>query len=324
MMKEPIVKKVDHISVARFYENYRSTLELQLLNSPLGMTRHILQPALNRPGLALAGFLGYFAHERVQVFGAAECSYWEQMQPGERMERLRAILGCDVPCIVFSRGCQVPGDLLEMADQYQVCIFHSSLVTMNFVNRATVILENEFADSTTLHACMVDVRGVGVLLTGSSGIGKSEISLGLVERGASLVADDMVRIRNIGGELIASSPNLSSGFIEIRGIGIINVTNLFGLNAYRREKKVDLLIDLFTGQLSELERIGMEHKSTSILGVDIETLNLPVTPGRDMTRLVEVAALGRYLKESGFDMASEFTRRLHRQIQNNSIRPPQS
>ena len=161
---------------------------------------------------------------------------------------------------------------------------------------------------------MVDVNGVGVLLTGDSGIGKSEISLGLVERGASLVADDMVRVRNIGGELIATSPKLSSGFIEIRGIGIINVTNLFGLKAYRRQKNIDLVINLTNGQMTEMERLGIERKKTTILGVDVERLNLPVAPGRDMTRLVEVAALGHYLRESGYDMAGEFNKRLHKEI----------
>ena len=324
MMKEPVVKKVESISVARFYEQYRSTLELQLLNSPLGMTRPILQPTVNRPGLALAGYFGYFAHERVQVFGAAEVAYMEQLEGEERNARLELLLKKDIPCIVFSHGGTVPQDLLDMADEHRVSVFSSNLVTVNLVNRATLILENEFADSTTLHGCMVDVRGVGVLLTGESGIGKSEISLGLVERGSSLVADDLVRIRNSSGELIATSPKLSRGFIEIRGLGIINVTNLFGLKAFRDNKRVDLVINLFDGELTELERLGLDHQTTTILGVEVEHLNLPVAPGRDMSRLVEVAALGRYLRGSGYDMAEEFNRRLHREIQRNSQPPQQS
>lgn len=206
-MREPIVKKVESISVARFYEQYRGTLELQLLNSPLGMTRPILQPTVNRPGLALAGYFGYFAHERIQVFGAAEVAYMQQLDAEERNARLELLLKKDIPCIVFSCGGKVPQDLLNMADEHCVSVFSSNLVTVNLVNRATIILENEFADSTTVHGCMVDVRGVGVLLTGESGIGKSEISLGLVERGSSLVADDMVRIRNSSGELIAACPS---------------------------------------------------------------------------------------------------------------------
>lgn len=313
-MKDPIVRKVEYISVARFYESHRPTLEMQLINSPLGMSRQIMQPALNRPGLALAGYFGYFAHERIQVFGAAEMAFLSSLQGPERDTRLQRIFSDDTPCLIVTRGADVPDDVIAMADRYSVSILRSSLPTMKFVNRATIILENEFADSTTLHACMVDVRGVGVLLTGKGGIGKSEISLGLVERGAALVADDMVRVRNISGELIATAPKLSSGFIEIRGLGIINVTNLFGLKAYCREKKINLVINLTNDEMSEMERLGLERKVTTILGVEVDRLNLPVAPGRDMTRLVEVAALGHYLRESGYDMAGEFNRRLHQEI----------
>ena len=320
-MKEPIVRKVEKVSVARFYELYRNTLELQLLNSPLGMSRNILQPSINRPGLALAGYLGYFAHERIQLFGAGEMAYLSTLEGDLRHERLQAIFCDDVPCLVFTRNADVPQDVLAMADRFAVAVFRSKLPSMQFMNRTTIILQNEFADSTTVHGCMVDVRGAGVLITGDSGVGKSEISLGLIERGSSLVADDMVRIRNIGGELIASSPSLSRGFIEIRGIGIINVTNLFGLKAFRNEKRVDLVVNLTDGKMTELERLGLERRMTTLLGVEVERVNLPVAPGRDMTRLVEVAALGQYLRESGYDMAGEFNRRLHREIQQNSKKP---
>lgn len=318
-MKDNIVRKVDKITVAHFYEVYRSQLELELLNSPLGMTRSILRPALNRPGLALSGFFGYYAQERIQIFGSGEMAYLGELADPERSERMRRICGKDVPCLIFSRGADVPTDIVRIADECSVPVFRSALPTMSLVNRATIILENEFADSTTLHGCMVDVRGVGVLITGESGIGKSEVSLGLVERGASLIADDMVYIRNISGDLIAASPKLSSGFIEIRGIGIINVTDLYGLRAFRRQKKINLIIHLTGGEMTETERLGLERKKTSILGVDVERITLPVAPGRDMTRLVEVAALGQYLRQNGYDMAREFSRRLHEEILTRNI-----
>ena len=318
-MKEPVIKKVDKITVAHFYESYRSSLELELLNSPLGMTRSILRPALNRPGLALSGFFGYYAHERIQIFGSGEMAYLATLQGPERRERLHRICEGDVPCLIFSRGAEVPKDVIQIADECSVPVFCSALPTMTLVNRATIILGNEFASSTTLHGCLVDVRGVGVLITGPSGIGKSEVSLGLVERGASLVADDMVSIRNISGHLIASSPKLSSGFIEIRGIGIINVTNLFGLRAFRRSKRIDIVINLTGGEMTEIERLGLERKKTTILGVEVECITLPVAPGRDMTRLVEVAALGHYLRENGYDMAREFSRRLQEEIETRNI-----
>lgn len=318
-MKNSVVKKVDKISVAHFYERYCSSLELELLNSPLGMTRPILRPALNRPGLALSGFFGYFAHERIQVFGSSEMAYLTTLHEDERGERLRRICRDDAPCLIFSRGVEVPADIIGIADEYSVPVFRSTLSTMDLVNRATIVLSNEFADSTTLHGCMVDVRGVGVLITGPSGIGKSEVSLGLVERGSSLVADDVVRIRNVSGELIASSPNLSRGYIEIRGIGITNVMDLFGLRSFRREKKINLIINLTSGDMTDTERLGLERKMTTILGAEVERLTLPVAPGRDMTRLVEVAALGHYLRENGYDMAREFSRRLQEEIETRNI-----
>ncbi len=321
-MKEPIVKKVSQISVSRFYETYRNVLGLQLVNSPRGMTRAIRQQAINRPGLALAGYFGYFAHERIQVFGAGEMAYLSTLQGTERRERLTRIFSEDIPCLIFAHGDQVPADVVEIADAHAVSVFRSNLNTTKFVNRATIILENEFADSTTIHGCMVDVRGVGVLLTGHAGIGKSEISLGLVERGSSLIADDMVRIRNLSGELIATCPKLSSGFIEIRGLGIINVTNLFGLRAFSREKRIDLVINLCLGEMTEMERLGLEHQKTSILGVEVERLNLPVSPGRDMCRLVEIAAMSQYLRSNGYDMASEFNKRLHQELQQASLHTP--
>ncbi len=321
-IKTPIVKTVSQISVSHFYETYRHILELQLMNSPQGMTRAIRQQAINRPGLALAGYFGYFAHERIQVFGAGEMAYLSTLHGEERRERLERIFRDDIPCIIFAHGDEVPADVIDIADRHSVSVFRSHLSTTRFVNRATIILENEFADSTTLHGCMVDVRGMGVLLMGESGIGKSEISLGLVERGASLIADDMVRIRNLGGELIATCPKLSSGFIEIRGLGIINVTNLFGLRAYSRQKRIDLVVNLCLGQMTEMERLGLERQKTTILGVEVEQLNLPVSPGRDMTRLVEISAMSQYLRQSGYDMASEFNKRLHKELQQASRIPP--
>ncbi len=322
-MKEPIIRKVYHISVARFYEIYRQSRDLQLVNSPLGMSRTLTQPAINRPGLALTGYMGYFAHERIQLFGNAEVAYLSTLSSEERRERLQQLFNHEsMPCLVFTRGAVIPADVLAMADEHQICVFQTPHRTMDFANRATVILENEFADSTTMHGCMVSVRGVGVLITGKGGIGKSEITLGLVERGASLVADDMVRIRNINGELVATSPKLSRGFIEIRGLGIINVTNLFGLKAYSREMKLNLVINLSDGEMSELERLGLDRRMTSILGIEVERLNLPVAPGRDMSRLVEVAALGLYLRDSGYDMASEFNKLLHQEIASRTKRIP--
>ena len=227
MFSKSKVKKVDFVTLSKFYGKYKEALQLELINSPAGLSRHICEPALNRPGLAIAGFYSYFANKRIQVFGSAELAYLQKLPEGMRKSRIQRMFRCEVPGIVFSRDQNPPREIVELADEAGVCVFRTSLVTMKFVNSATIILENEFAESVTLHGCMVDVRGVGVLIRGKSGVGKSETALGLIERGAALVADDMVYVRNVGGELVASAPEMSRGFMEVRGLGIVNITTLF-------------------------------------------------------------------------------------------------
>ena len=209
MFSKSKVKKVDFVTLSKFYGKYKEALQLELINSPAGLSRHICEPALNRPGLAIAGFYSYFANKRIQVFGSAELAYLQKLPEGMRKSRIQRMFRCEVPGIVFSRDQDPPQEIVELADEAGVCVFRTSLVTMKFVNSATIILENEFAESLTLHGCMVDVRGVGVLIRGKSGVGKSETALGLIERGAALVADDMGYVRNVGGELVASAPEMS-------------------------------------------------------------------------------------------------------------------
>jgi HPr kinase/phosphorylase len=193
---------------------------------------------------------------------------------------------------------------------------------MKFLNAATIRLETEFADTTSLHGCMVDIRGIGTLIMGKSGSGKSETAIGLLERGASLVADDVVRIRHIGGELIASAPDLSRGFLEMRGIGIINVANLYGLASIRPEKRLDLVITLKPhADLNEVDRLGLQPKTYDVLGQPINHIEIPVAPGRDNARMVAVAALDHQLRRLGYNMADEFNQRLLRQMATDSAAP---
>lgn len=313
-MKEGPVKVVESVSVKHFYEKYMHVLRLALINSPKGLSRLIYEPAINRPGLAIAGFYAYFAHKRIQVFGAAEVAYLRKLPEGLRRSRVQRMYKGGVPCIIFARGEDAPPEILELADECAICVFKTDLVTMRFVNAATIILETEFAESTMLHGCMLDIRGIGLMIMGKSGVGKSETALGLIERGGSLVADDVVILRNVGGELIGSAPELSRGYMEVRGLGIVNVTNLFGMKALRREKRLDLIVSLKSGDGSDLDRLGLERGSYTILGVPVLHVELPVAPGRDTSRLVEVAALDQYLKDVGYDMAGEFNRQLMRKF----------
>lgn len=310
-LKTSKVKKVSHVSVSRFYGKYKDALRLELVNSPVGLARSISEPTINRPGLAIAGFYAYFAHKRIQVFGSAEVAYLHKLPEAMRRSRIQRMYRCEVPCVVFSRGQQPTREIIELADEAGVCVFKTSLVSMKFVNAATIILENEFADTTTVHGCMLDVRGVGILVRGKSGVGKSEAALGLIERGAALVADDMVKLRNIGGEIITSAPEMSRGYLEVRGLGIVNVTNLFGLKAWRNNKRLDLIVSLLpAAEMGSLDRLGLERVYLDVLGEKVLHISLPVAPGRDTARLIEVAAIDQHLKNIGFDMAGEFNRRL--------------
>ncbi|MCF7731733.1 MAG: HPr(Ser) kinase/phosphatase [Akkermansiaceae bacterium] len=305
------VKTITSISVGDFFKNHAADLCLTLLGEEVGFERPISEPAMNRPGLALAGFFSYFAPKRVQVLGNSEMSYLRKLPDGMRADRFRRMCDRDIPCIVVARGTILGDDLLTVASEHKIPVFGTSMVTMNFLNAATIKLENDFAPSVTIHGCMVDMRGTGVLIIGQSGSGKSETAIGLIERGASLVADDMVRVKYVGDELVASSPALSRGFMEIRGIGIINVANLYGLTSISHEKRLDLVVLLKpSGDLNEVDRCGMTKNTYEILGRQVDQVEIPVGPGRDTARMVSIAALDQQLRLLGFNMADQFNERL--------------
>lgn len=304
-------KRISHLTVGDFYERHGKFLKLQLQGSAVGFDRKILEPSVNHPGLALAGFLTYFAYKRVQVLGNSEQSYLNKLSKKERAERFTEICERDIPCIVTSRGKELTPDLLEVAHKRKIAVFSTPMVTMKFVNAATLQLENEFAPSTTRHGCMVDFRGVGVLIMGDSGAGKSEVAIGLLERGGALVADDMVILRKVGGEIEASTKDFSRGFIEMRGVGIINVANVFGLGSIRPHKRLDLVVTLKPhSDLNNVDRLGVNRKTYNILDNQVTHVEIPVAPGRDTTRLVAITCLEHQLRSLGYDMAAEFNQRL--------------
>jgi HPr kinase/phosphorylase len=305
------VKTVAFITVEKFYESHGKSLGLELLGERVGFERQISESAMNRPGLALAGFYSYFAKKRVQVLGFSELSYLRKLPDGMRVARFRRMCERDIPCVVVARGAALDQSLIAVANETQVPIFGTSEVTMNFLNNATIRLEHDFAPSVTLHGCMVDMRGVGVLITGKSGSGKSETAIGLLERGASLVADDMVLVKYVGGDLVASAPDLSRGYMEIRGIGIVNVANLYGLASIRPDKRLDMVVTLKPhADLNEVDRLGIQQKTYEILGQQVTHVEIPIAPGRDTARMVTIAALDQQLRRLGFNMADDFNQRL--------------
>ena len=309
--KDSLIKS---LTVGKFFADHGPALELELMGDSAGMERPIAEPTINRPGLALAGFFRYFASKRVQVAGHAELSYLRSLPAEERATRIEALFEQRIPCLVIARGLPLPTGLLEFAAKSETPVFRTPLVTMKFINSATIALEDEFAPVASEHGSMVDIMGIGVLIRGSSGIGKSECVLGLIERGYSLVSDDITRFRNLEGrELIGNSKQLTRFHMEVRGIGIINVAAIFGAGSVRPEKQLDLIVTLKDWHdVEEIDRLGIDRENYEILGIPIPHVTIPVRPGRDLARLVEVAALNQKLKAMGHDTAREFNERLLR------------
>ncbi len=304
--------KYPNVTVGEFYTRHAETLALSLAGSAAGFDRRIKEPTINRPGLALSGFFDYFAEKRIQVLGSAELAYLKSLPECEIRHRLKEILERKIPCLVISRGARPSKVLLEEAAAAGVSVFRTPMVTMNFINAATLALEADFAPTRTEHGSMVDIMGVGTMVRGSSGIGKSEAVLGLIERGYSLVSDDVTRLRVVEGrDLVGTSPDLTRHHMEVRGLGIINVMSIFGVGSVRREKQLDLIVTLKDWQeLEEVDRIGLEQEFYEILGILIPHITIPVRMGRDLARLVEVAALDQKLKGMGQNCAQEFNQRL--------------
>ena len=304
------------VTVGQFFKLHGESLEMKLLEGERGLDRIIREPTVNRPGLALSGFTRYFAYKRIQVMGHAEVFYLREQRREDREARYAYLFAYKIPCIVFSRGLKPDKEFLVAAAQAGVPVFQTPQVTMKFINKATIDLEMLFAPRTSEHGCMVDILGVGVIIKGDSGIGKSEAVLALIERGYSLVADDVVKAILVDGrELLCTSSELTRDHMEVRGIGIINVAQMFGVKAIRKEKTLDLIVTLkLWDEVQDVDRLGMDQEFIKILGVDIPHVVIPVRPGRDIARLIEVAAFQVKLRKSGYNAAEDLNNRLLAQM----------
>src|SRR4026207_888142 len=280
----------DIVTVERFYTEHASSLELKLVAGAQGLDRIIREPTVNRPGLALAGVTRYFASKRVQVIGNAESHFLKSLPGAEREQRYTTLFSHKIPCFAFCRGFHPDRQFLRMAGKQNVPIFNTPQITMKFINLATLALEMMFAPHGSELGSMVDILGVGVVIRGESGIGKSESVLALIERGYSLVSDDVTKVTLVDGrEVIGTSSEITRNHMEVRGIGIVNVAAMFGVKSIRHEKKVDLVVSLKAwNEVQDIDRLGMDEEYVKILGVDIPHIIIPVRPGRDLARLIEV------------------------------------
>jgi HPr kinase/phosphorylase len=281
-----------------------------------GLGRVIREPTVNRPGLALAGFTRYFANKRLQIIGNAESCFLRTLPPQERTQRYANLFSYKIPGVIFSRSIQPDKLFRRAAEKAQVPIFVTPMITMKFINLATLALEMLFAPRGTDMGSMVDILGVGVIIRGESGIGKSESVLALIERGYSLVSDDITRVTLIDGhEIMGTSSEVTRNHMEVRGIGIINVADMFGVRSIRTQKSVDLVITLKPWEeVPDVERLGMDQEFVKILGVPVPHMTIPVRPGRDLARLIEVAAFHVKLKSAGRNPAKELNDRVLAQM----------
>lgn len=299
------------ITLKQLVEKGAARLSLDLIWGEGRLDRQIEEKAINRPGLALTGFFQYFAQHRLQVFGLAEFTYLKSLNPAERETRLRGIFEKNVPAIIVSRNRNPLPELRRLAEEYGTPLFRTAMITSHFINECTMVLEELSAPCGRVQGTMLEVMGIGVLLQGPAGIGKSETALSLIGRGYSLVADDVTEMVRTGGRVMAFAHELTRYHMEIRGVGIVHVPSLFGVSAIRRDAMLDMVINLhpFVNDTEE-ERTGLPKSEIEILGVKVPYLMLPVSSGRDMANIVEAAALNYKLKMLGHDAAKELDEKL--------------
>ncbi len=304
---------VSGLTVADLLKEQADNLRLELVAGERSVTRRIKVSDLNRPGLALSGFLERFRAERIQIIGNGEQSYCLKAPQKSVEKALSAMLSHeDLPCLILTHNLRTPPVLAQACRQHGVPLIRSGLDTASLVGELSAVLENRLAPTTRLHGVLVDVYGLGVLIQGEAGIGKSECALELLKRGHILVADDVVQVQHRrGGILRGTCPEPLKHHIEVRGLGVIDVKLLFGVGAVLDRTRIELAIHLEAWNAStHYERVGLDRKTISILDVEVPLLRIPVSPGRNLAVLIEVASLNQRLHNQGFFAAETFNRKL--------------
>ena len=291
-------------------------LELTLLNKEVDIDNVVLhQSDVNRPALQLAGFFEHFDYERLQIVGMVESAYVEERYEDHGLAMYEKIFQAGVPCVVFCRDLKPADDVIELATKYNIPLLMCSSGTCGFMNKAIRFLQTELAPRISIHGVLVDVFGEGVLITGESGIGKSEAALELIKRGHRLVSDDVVEIKKISDtDLIGSAPSITRHFIELRGIGIVDVKTLFGIQSVLETQKISLVIHLEEWN-REYDRLGLDDQYTEYLGNKVVYHSIPIRPGRNVAMLVESAAINHRQKKMGYNAAHELYRRVTGNLQ---------
>jgi HPr kinase/phosphorylase len=307
-MTDPLPKSGKPLTVGDVFDTKQATLGLEVLTRRASLVRPVDDPDISSPGLALAGFTRRFPAGRMQVFGETEMTYLAALSDGEAEERLRGLFNFPIPALFITKKLEVPAWLIDLADEAGVPILRSALSTRDFYRRIKPFLESALAPTLSLHGSLADVYGVGLLFVGSSGVGKSECVLDLVERGHRLVADDLVLASRRGTDvLIGRAHPLQGHHMEIRGVGIIDVQMLFGVRAIRQQKRIEVLVQLeHWDENHTYTRTGLDPETVDILDVPIPKVTVPLNPGKNITVISEVVAMNHLLHYAGHDSAKAF------------------
>jgi len=290
---------------------FAKALDLEVIHPAQKSSMQIEVADICRPGIQFAGYFDVFANARPQVIGKTEMAYLMSLPEDVRSARLERYFSYDIPCIVIARGMECPQALLDQAQSHGVPIYRTQAETSVFTGRAIAYLSEAMAPRVTQHGVLVDVFGVGVLITGESGVGKSECALELIKRGHQLVADDVVDIARVGHKLRGESPEIVRDFMELRGIGIVDIKLIFGIGAILRKKTIDMVIHLeFWTPGKDYDRLGAKDKTKDILGIEVPLINIPVRSGRNLAMIVEIAARNWRLKNEGYSAVNELDKRL--------------
>ena len=313
----------DFITVRTLLSDNEKRLKLKLICSENGLNRKISKSDLHRPGLALSGFVELFTHDRIQVLGNTEMKYLNGLSPGALFRSIDRFIEFEIPVIIVPNNNSIPKPLIQAATRRYISIISTPLGTTRLNYLLGEYLGNTFAPTKSVHGSLVDVYGIGILVTGRSGIGKSEVALDLIERGHRLVADDVVIVtRKAEDILIGQGKEIAEHIIEIRGIGLIDIRRMFGIRGVRMQKRIEVELDLVDWEKgTEYERVGLEEEMIDFLGVEIPKITLAINPGKNITVIAETIAMNQLLKMYGYHTPKEFNKRLQEHMKTKNIIP---
>ena len=304
------------VPVSALLEAPAAGLQLKLAAGRAGLGHAITLARVQRPGLAVSGYTDYIRYGRVQIMGGSELGFLGRMPPARRASAIARLARCRISCFVVTKGLKPPVELLREADRRGIPVLTTPAESTPFIKALSAFLEERLAQRLHLHSVLLDVFGLGVLIVGESGIGKSECALDLIDRGHRLIADDVVEIKRIADGLIGSSPELTRYHMELRGLGVLNIKDLYGVSSVRMSQRVELVVSLERWEAGrEYDRLGLKDETFTILGLEVPLVRMPVAPGRNIAILVEVASRNRLLKERGYDAARRFAERVDEMIE---------